>query len=238
MKKSEKEILWIKKQNVFIINKLILQGQVPLNEISQQFTGIMHLNNLNTYVWEWLSPEITNRFNIDVEEERKLTLEQFALNHIHPVSIKELAPKFFQVLKTKNDMPFETIEYVKLNDKTDYAWVHRTCVFSFELGNIVSLSHFIKGSDYELGKDEKLWGEYDFIRTNYDKFIRLTNRQKHILKLLALGYTNDAIAAELQISSNTVRTHRNDIHRILDLRWKNVNHSQIYIRYAFHFGLM
>jgi len=238
MRKTEKEILNIKKQNVFIFEKQLLQGQIPLEDIGQKFSGIVHLNNIDTFAWDWLPQKIVNEFDIDIETERKWSLEKFALNHIHPVSIQKLAPLYLNVLERKSTSPLATVEYVKLNDKIGFVWVHKTCVFSFELGKVVSISHFIKGLEYELDKEDKLLGEYDFIRSNYDKFMALTNRQKQMLKLLALGYTNDAISIELNISPNTVRTHRNEINQILDLRWKNVNHSQMYFKYAVHFGLL
>lgn len=238
MRKTEKEIFNIKKQNVFIFEKQLLHGQIPLEDISQNFSGIVHLNHIDTFAWDWLPQKIVNQFDIDIETERKSSLEKFALAHIHPVSIQKLAPLYLNALESNSNSPLTTVEYVKINDKMDYVWIHKTCVFSFELKKIISISHFIKGLEYELGKEHKLLGEYDFIRSNYDKFMALTNRQKQLLKLLALGYTNDAISVELNISPNTVRTHRNEIHQILDLRWKNINHSQMYFKYAFHFGLV
>ncbi len=238
MRKTEKEILNIKKQNVFILEKQLRQGQIPLEDISLNLSGILHLNDITTFAWDWIPQKIVNQFDIDIEIEREYSLEKFALKHIHPLSIQALAPLYLNVLESKSTSPLTTVEYVKLNDKIDYVWIHKTCVFSFELKKIISISHFIKGLDYELAKEDKLLGEYDFIRSNYDKFMALTGRQKQMLKLLALGYTNDAISVELNISPNTVRTHRNEIHQILDLRWKNVNHSQMYFKYAVHFGLV
>lgn len=238
MKKSEKEISAIKKQNVFILEKLILQGEASLQDISQQFSGIIHLNNLNTFAWDWLPNDIVNRYEVDVEEESKYSLEHFATKHIHPLSIKQVGPLFYNASENKSAKPFEAFQYIKINDQAEYVWVQQTCMFSFKLGNIISISHFVKGADYEIDHGEKLIEEYNFLRKNFDKFMMLTSRQKYILKLLALGYTNQAISHELQISSNTVRTHRNDIHRVLDLRWKNINHSQVYFMYAFHFGLI
>lgn len=238
MRKTEKEISTIKKQNVFILEKLISLGQNSLDDISRQFSGIMHLNNLNTFAWDWVPQDIATRYEIDIEKESKYTLEEFASRHVHPVSVKQIGSMFFNAIKNKSTKPFEAFQYVKINDETDYVWVQQTCMFSFNLGNIISISHFTKGLDHEINIGEKLLAEYDFLRRNFDKFMVLTNRQKHILKLLALGYTNHAISQDLGISPNTVRTHRNDIHRILDLRWKNVNHSQIYMKYALHFGLI
>jgi DNA-binding NarL/FixJ family response regulator len=45
----------------------------------------------------------------------------------------------------------------------------------------------------------------------------LTVREKHILKLIALGKSNKEIAAELYISKRTVDTHRNNLKRKLGL---------------------
>ena len=47
---------------------------------------------------------------------------------------------------------------------------------------------------------------------------RLTEREKEVLKLIATGYSNKEIAAELYIAERTVKNHVNSILRSLDLR--------------------
>jgi DNA-binding NarL/FixJ family response regulator len=55
----------------------------------------------------------------------------------------------------------------------------------------------------------------DYIRLNrakkFPQEIILTQREKEILQLLAMEYTNDKIAAELNISYRTVETHRKNL---------------------------
>ncbi len=47
--------------------------------------------------------------------------------------------------------------------------------------------------------------------------IRLTRRQKMVLLQVARGLTDQAIAAELHISVSTVRFHKQELYRLLDV---------------------
>lgn len=51
-----------------------------------------------------------------------------------------------------------------------------------------------------------------------DPFAELSDRELDVLRLLARGLTNHAIAAQLMVSENTVRTHVSNILAKLDLR--------------------
>ena len=55
-------------------------------------------------------------------------------------------------------------------------------------------------------------------RTLSPKLEDLTTREKEVLKLIATGYSNKEIAAELYITERTVKNHVNHILRSLDLR--------------------
>lgn len=49
------------------------------------------------------------------------------------------------------------------------------------------------------------------------ELIRLTKREAQLLTLIANGYTDPAIAAELAISKNTVSTHRKKLLKKMDV---------------------
>lgn len=48
--------------------------------------------------------------------------------------------------------------------------------------------------------------------------VRLTNRQRELIKLLAMGYQQDQIAKELNISRDTVSYHFRNIKIVLDAK--------------------
>lgn len=61
----------------------------------------------------------------------------------------------------------------------------------------------------------------------------LTPREKHILRLIALGKSNKQIAGELHISHRTVDTHRNNLMRKL-----NISSSVALVHYAYSNNLL
>lgn len=62
----------------------------------------------------------------------------------------------------------------------------------------------------------KLYGEAESKRSNRDS--QISNREKDILKLVALGFTNKEIADKKFISIHTVITHRKNITAKLGIR--------------------
>jgi two-component system response regulator NreC len=62
---------------------------------------------------------------------------------------------------------------------------------------------------------------------------RLSARETEVLRLIALGYTNNEIAHKLQLSRRTVETHRNHVHRKLGLKTR----AEL-VRYALQHGLL
>ena len=69
-----------------------------------------------------------------------------------------------------------------------------------------------------------------FMRNNIEKYYSLTPREKETLKFIIKGYTNKQISEKMYVSSNTIRTHRNQI-------WKKLNVTQISecLRYQYFF---
>ena len=58
--------------------------------------------------------------------------------------------------------------------------------------------------------------------------VALTTREAQILRLIAAGYTGKQIARELAISPSTVRTHRDNLRRKLEVH----NSAQLAWRFA------
>ena len=58
----------------------------------------------------------------------------------------------------------------------------------------------------------------NFINNNIEKYASLTPREKETLKFIVKGYTNEKISEKMYISFNTVRTHRNNIWKKLEIK--------------------
>lgn len=80
-----------------------------------------------------------------------------------------------------------------------------TIVFAVPIDPLDSVKH----------KVERLLEENTFLRDNYQKFSKLGDREKDVLKALALGKSSQEIAAELFMSVATADTHRRNIKRKL-----------------------
>ncbi|NJW52522.1 helix-turn-helix transcriptional regulator [Salinimicrobium sp. CDJ15-91] len=66
-------------------------------------------------------------------------------------------------------------------------------------------------------KAERLLAENKFFKENLGKFLSLGNRAKEVLRLVALGKSSGEIAHELNISTDTVNTHRKNIKKKLGI---------------------
>lgn len=82
-------------------------------------------------------------------------------------------------------------------------------------------------------KAEKLIAENNFFRSNLEKFQSLGNRTREVLRLVALGRSSAEIAHELEISVDTVNTHRKNIKKKL-----NISTSYEFAEYAHAFDLI
>lgn len=76
---------------------------------------------------------------------------------------------------------------------------------------VLTLSMPVDSKSHITTKVERLQREYDFLRRNQHVFAALTNREKEILRYMALGKNSEEIAENLHISEMTVSTHRRNI---------------------------
>ena len=228
----------LKRKNLLLTEELISTGKLPDNQINDSFSGIVILSNLNNFVWKWLPGDFIEKYDMNIEEDKNLSMVEFSLKYLHPFSIIPYAAHIIKSRLAREEKIFEIVEYARPNPKLPYEWWHKTTKFSKKNNCIVSIVHKINDVSSDMNAEDNVFEEQTFLEENADKFTQLTSRQKEVLRFLALGYTNKEIAKEINISPNTVRTYRNQIHRVLDLRWKNINHSQYYMKYASSFGLI
>ncbi|RZK21008.1 MAG: LuxR family transcriptional regulator [Pedobacter sp.] len=82
----------------------------------------------------------------------------------------------------------------------------------------ITISIPVDAMHHMVNKAERNLEENNFSRSHYDDFLRLSRREKTILREMALGKSSIEIANLLCISSTTVDTHRRNIREKLNTK--------------------
>lgn len=92
----------------------------------------------------------------------------------------------------------------------------------------------IKDSHKDIGLSiktlKKAFSEKEFLVKKSEKFTSLTSREKETLSWIIQGYSNKEVSLKMNISPNTVRTHRNRIWQKLNIS----NNKELY-EYSYFF---
>ena len=80
------------------------------------------------------------------------------------------------------------------------------------------MSFPIDAMHHMVNKAGKLIDENNFLRLNYNRYCKLSKREREVLKLMAFGKSSSETANELFISLGTVDTHRKNIRKKLETK--------------------
>ena len=134
---------------------------------------------------------------------------------------------FMRKLQTlmQNKDPQETFTFfqqVKFKDRDEWVW-HVASIRIFhqdENGNpthLITTAFPVDQMKHIPNKAERLLAENQFFKKNLQKFLSLGGRAKEVLKMVAMGKSSIEIANELNISVETVNTHRKNIKKKLEI---------------------
>lgn len=209
---TEKELMLLQEQNLFIAEKQNLLDD--FESLSSYVSGVFHLNNKDDLRILNIGKQCSEKLALDAEEIVNMGLK-FFYDFIHPYTIQYIFPEF------KN--------YYQLNDHLKacnaFQIIKKNKVYQnfFTVTKIIKDRPFLASMtmdvrDLHHSKNiAKVINDNQFIRKNYQKFMSLTRQEKNILALVAEGYNNNEIGKKIFISRNTVRTHRNNIFRKLEI---------------------
>lgn len=117
---------------------------------------------------------------------------------------------------------FTFFQQVKFKDREDWVW-HIASLRIFHQNSegipthVVTVAFPMDRMKHIPNKAERLLAENKFFKENLSKFLSLGNRAKEVLRLVALGKSSGDIARELNISVDTVNTHRKNIKKKLGI---------------------
>ncbi|MCD6064631.1 MAG: helix-turn-helix transcriptional regulator [Flavipsychrobacter sp.] len=193
-----------------------------ISQTADEYPGVVIVQNLHTQRLIYMSENGLNTLGISWEELSKMTLEEYYVRFFNMEELSEYAPKIFDYLEKNSPGDvvtfFQQVREAKLDG--GFKWYHTSIKILMQDNEgrpllTIILAVPIDPLDSVAHKVERLLEENTFLRDNYQKFSKLGDREKDVLKALALGKSSQEISAELFMSVATADTHRRNIKRKL-----------------------
>lgn len=189
---------------------------------AEMLPGVVIIHQLNPFSPIYMSSNGLDLLGITTEE---LILIGTDYHHkfFNNEDMEDYLVKLDHLLKSKDEEEiFTFFQQVKLKKSGEWVWHLSSCSIFFKDQNhnpshIITIAVPIDGLKHIPRKAERLLTENKFFQENLQKFLSLGNREKEILRLVALGKSSLDIANDLFISTETVNTHRKKIKKKLEL---------------------
>ena len=172
-------------------------------------------------------------------QELKDMKEKYHERFFNNEDMEDFLEKLSRLLQKKNpDETFTFFQQVRFKDRKQWVW-HIGSLKIFHQDeyknptHLVTVAFPIDQMKHIPHKAERLLAENEFFRENLNKFLTLGKRTKEVLKLVALGKSSMEIADELDISVETVNTHRKNIKKKL-----NISTTYEFTEYAHAYDLI
>lgn len=195
---------------------MTLEEKIALFEPQlERMPGISVIHQIENYQPIFMTKKGLELFGLSLDD-----LRAIGENYFEEFFNKDFTAEFFEkllpLLKEENDgETFTIFHQVYFPRKSEYDWfVSSVCIFHSEGGiptHTLSISFPIGEMDRIPQKAEKLLAENKFSRAHRESFSALSNREKEILKFIAEGKKTQEIAEQLNISQDTVNSHKKSI---------------------------
>lgn len=223
-------------RQLFLLEDLFYKGSAGLNDIGNLIPGAIMIHDYSTVQVTYM-----NEWGCD-----KLGYDKDAINAMG----KDYFTRFFKPEQTENFVPGLLGLYGRKDKTETYSFFHQVKInggWDWYLGvgkffrrpgendpgEIILIAHPISGIGHMVDKVAKTLEENEYIVKNYKKFATLTKREKEIISLLCLGKSNTDISDQLFVSQHTIKTHRKNINKKLNIG----SYAQL-IRFGLAFDLI
>ena len=205
---------------------------LPLGELAGHLPGWIHLNKLDDLSIFWMSEKMENDLQSSSQEAVNEGL-QFVRSIIQSETETRVVPQILSYLTSADeDEVLGFIQMIRQDNKQPYKPYYTTIKMSTTYNCLFCQSLPLLNYKKKVGEYINLYGYDKQLAQDFEKYQRLTKREKEVLKLIANGETNKSTGEILRISALTVKTHRQNILNKLDS-----NRIQDMVRIAMAFGL-
>jgi DNA-binding CsgD family transcriptional regulator len=185
--------------------------------VADEMPGVVIIHNLQEQLSvEYISSRGERVLGFSLEEIKKMGPEYYT-RFFNQEDAADVVPKVIEMIK-RNDSNEIVSFFQQVRASDDQPW-------SWHLSTIKILLHDDKGQPllsiliafpidslhHVTSKVDRLLEENNFLRRHYHNFSKLSDREREVLRLMALGKSASETAEELFISNATVETHRRNI---------------------------
>lgn len=185
--------------------------------------GVVIVHYLNPSTVLYMSSKGLRTLGVTLEELQQMGTE-YHERFFNPEDAIEYVPKVLGMLERNDDN--ETISFfqqVRADKDQPWQWyVSGTRIFMHDDEGLpyltITVAMPIDEKHYFTNKIERLLQENDFLKNNRSLFDSLTRREREVLACMANNKSSAEIAAALFLSEATVKTHRRNIKKKLNLK--------------------
>lgn len=205
--------------NCDITNKI-----AEIHAVADDFPGIIIIHNIQADFnkVEYMSPRGLEILGISMEELNAIGEDYFP-RFFNMEDANEYLPKFLELMN-QHDMNkiYSFFQQVRRSPSEPWQWYSSSVkilakdaegkallsvTFAVPVNPLHHLSH----------KTSRLLEENNFLRRHFKEFSSLTLREKEVARELALGLSATEVSEKLHITLDTVKTHRKNIYRKLNI---------------------
>lgn len=206
------------------LQKKIEEKISHLKKIADDSPSVIIVHSLKDQSVQYMSPRGLKTLRVTMEELKKMGAD-YHPRFFNMVFAEIYTPKILGLMeRNNNDEIVSFVQQVRASEKEEWTW-YLSCTKIFmrdDEGRPISVITHAIPLDPKLyidsAKAERMLEENNFLRKNHTLFNSLTNREKEILRLMALGNSSARIAKQMHISEKTANTHRRNVKKKLNAK--------------------
>jgi DNA-binding CsgD family transcriptional regulator len=191
-----------------------------LHEVAHEIPGVVIVHHIPDFTVQYMSRRGLEFFGVTIEDLKAMGVDYYP-RYFNLEDSADYVPKIAAMI-AKNDAE-ELVSYfqqVRANEESEWTWhfsTTRIFMHNDDGEPLLSITIALPVDPLQNvnNKVERLLEEKKFLRDNYLLFATLTEREKEVLKLLALSQSAAEIGTSLSISTLTVETHRKNLRKKL-----------------------
>jgi DNA-binding CsgD family transcriptional regulator len=178
--------------------------------------GVVIIHELPLFTLRFMSPLGLQLLDKKWEEISGMTGEEYHDRFFNPDFAAHSVPVLMKLIQENKDEVVSYFQQVRTSREREWDWyMSMTKILLRDRAGspllCITVAMKIDPEGYFTAKGARLLEENKFLRTNHERFSRLTKREREILRLMALGKSAGQIAKELNISTATAETHRKNV---------------------------